>query len=30
LGFPFDIRIENVLKREGGGGASYRDVVEVG
>jgi hypothetical protein len=28
-GFAFGIRIENVLKRDGGGGASYRNVAGV-
>jgi hypothetical protein len=28
-GFPFGIHTENVLKRDGGGGASYRNVVGV-
>jgi hypothetical protein len=28
-GFPFGICIENVLKRDGGGGASYRNVAGV-
>jgi hypothetical protein len=28
-GFPFGIRIEKVLKRDGGGGASYRNVAGV-
>jgi hypothetical protein len=28
-GFPFGISIEKVLKRDGGGGASYRNVAGV-
>jgi hypothetical protein len=28
-GFPFGIRIENVLKIDGGGGASYKNVAGV-
>jgi hypothetical protein len=28
-GFPFGISTENVLKRDGGGGASYRNVAGV-